>query len=282
VRAELAISDSEPLILYPARITEQKQPKLFARVLQRLVRRGLTFRCLVAGDGPDLPWLRRFVRENGLSDRVSLLGAVDAERMRALMATAEIVFLPSAYEGLALVLFEAMSSGAVSVTVDSGGQRELVTPDCGILVAPDQQQEARYAAALEWLIRSPRQREAMSAAGRRRVVEQFSMQQMGQQLDYLLAAACLRAHGRLAQPDTAAALVAASLAVEELRQYERNHRFRAAVIAWEWWKRRGGGYAGRVRAARDRLVLRSYPLRMALRPAWRRMRYGKRHNQWQA
>jgi hypothetical protein len=114
----------------------------------------------------------------------------------------------------------------------------------------------------------------MSTAGRRRIVEQFSMRQMGQQLDELRGAACARASERVGRPAVeAAALVAASLAVEELRQYERNHRFRAAVKAWEWWKQHGAGYAGRVRAARERLVLRSYPLRMALRPAWRRVRH---------
>jgi hypothetical protein len=264
-------------------MTGQKQPRVLARVLLELARRGLEFRCLAAGDGPDLPWLRRFIRKNGLSERVSLLGAVDAERMPALVAAADILFLPSAYEGLALVLFEAMASGVVPVTVDSGGQDELVTPECGILIAPDQQQEARYTAALEWLIRSPRQRQAMAEAARRRVAEQFSTSEMAEQLDRLLAAACERARSRLAQPEAeAAALVAASLAVEELRQYQRNHRLRAAVAAWEWWKRRGTGYAGQLHHARDQFVLRSYPLRIALRPAWRRVRYGKRHNEWES
>jgi glycosyltransferase involved in cell wall biosynthesis len=277
VRAELAIPDLEPLLLYPARIIAQKQPQVFARVLLKLAQRGLAFHCLVAGDGPDLAWLRGFVRKHGLDNRITLLGAVDAERVRALMTAADILFLPSAYEGLALVLFEALASGVVPVSVDSGGQRELVTPDCGVLIAPDQQQEPHYAAALEWLIRSPRQRTAMAAAGRRRVAAQFSMEQMGRQLDQLLAAACEQARARPTQDSTAAAaLVATSLAVEELRQYARNHRFRAVVQAWEWWKSHGGRYAGQVRDGRDWLVLRSYPLRLALRPAWRRLRHGKR------
>jgi len=278
VRAEFAIPDLTPLLLYPARLTEQKQPRVFARVLLNLARRGLAFRCLVAGAGPDFAWLCGFVREHGLADQITLLGAVDAERMRALMAAADILFLPSAYEGLALVLFEALASGVVPVTVDSGGQRELVTPDCGILITPDQQQEARYAAALEWLIRSPRQRAAMANAGRKRVAAQFSLEQIGQQLDQMFAAACVRARARpAASASDASALVATALAVEELRQYARNHRFRAAVRAWEWWKSSGGRYIGQLRDARDQLVLRSYPLRLALRPAWRRLRQGRQH-----
>ncbi len=281
VRAELAIGVGERVLLHAARITAQKQPQVLARVLLQLARAGLPFRCVVAGDGPDLPWLRAFVRDHGLRERVLLLGAVEASRVRDLMAAADILFLPSAYEGLALVLFEAMSCGVVPVTVDSGGQRELVTPDSGVLVKPDQHQEQRYVAALEWLLRASRQLAAMQAAARRRIAEQFSIEQMGAQLDAEIDLACARAARRDAVWSSDGGVVAASAAIEELRQYERNHRFRIAVGAWEWWKRSGGGYVGQARAARERLVRRSYPLRLRLRPAWRRIRYGGRPPKWQ-
>lgn len=273
VRAEFALAPATPLLLHAARITAQKQPQVLAHVLHALAQRGLHFHCLVAGDGPDMPWLRAFVRRHRLESYVTLLGAVDAERVRALMVAADILFLPSAYEGLALVLFEAMACGVVPVTVDSGGQRELVTPDCGILVPPDQRQAQRYVAVLEWLIRAPRQRAAMAAACRQRIVESFGMRQMGERLDEHIHAACQRASTRqAADVSEAAGLVAASQAVEELRHYQRNHRMRLAVRAWEWWKQRGSRYAGQARARRDTLVRRSYPLRLALRPAWRRLR----------
>lgn len=273
VRAEFAIDSTAPVLLHAARITAQKQPQVLARVLLELAQRGLAFRCLVAGDGPDMPWLRAFVRKHQLEGHVTLLGAVDAERVRALMAASDILFLPSAYEGLALVLFEAMACATVPVTVDSGGQRELVTPDCGMLVPPDELQEQRYAAALEWLIRAPRQRAAMAAACRDRVVDAFAMQQMGAQLDLHISAACARARARASTDVSAAAgLVAASQAIEELRHYQRNHRLRLAVQAWEWWKARGSRYVGLARAGREELVRRSYPLRLAIRPTWHRVR----------
>jgi glycosyltransferase involved in cell wall biosynthesis len=268
-RAELGIARGTPLILHAARITPQKQPQVLAWVLRNLARQGLAFQCVVAGDGPDLPWLRRFVRENGLGDRVRLLGAVDAERMRDLMAASDVLFLPSAYEGLALVLFEAMASGVVPVTVDAGGQRELVAPDCGILVAPDEQQVAHYTAALDWLLRAPRQLAAMRAASRRRVVEQFNMAQLGGQFEDVVVQASAFARAR---PQTAACadagLVAASAAVEEVRRYQRNHRYAALALAWDWWQRDGSRYAAALRAGRDGLVRRTYPLR----PIWRRIR----------
>lgn len=264
-RAELRVGDV-PLLLYPARLTVQKQPWLFARVLALLQAQGIPFRCVVAGDGPDRPALARFLRRNGLLERVQLLGMVDAERMQALMAASDILFLPSAYEGLALVLYEAMASGVVPVSVASGGQAELVTPDCGILVPADERQEQRYAAALEWLIRAPRQRQAMAQACRHRSTAQFSSAAMGARLATLIDAAC-QGVGQAPRETVGqgAATVAASLAVEELRHFQRNHRFRVARLAWTWWKQYGRAGATLLVRGRERLVLRTYPLRLLVR-----------------
>jgi glycosyltransferase involved in cell wall biosynthesis len=51
------------------------------------------------------------------------------------MAATDIFFLPSQWEGIALTLFEAMAMQLVPVAADVGGQRELVTPDCGFLIS---------------------------------------------------------------------------------------------------------------------------------------------------
>jgi glycosyltransferase involved in cell wall biosynthesis len=71
------------------------------------------------------------------------------------MAASDIFFLPSRWEGIALTIYEAMSSGLAVLASDVGGQRELVTPECGILLPsePRGDQAARHAAALEQLIR---------------------------------------------------------------------------------------------------------------------------------
>ncbi len=49
------------------------------------------------------------------------------------MAASDILLLPSKYEGLALVLYEAMAMRTVPVATAYGGHPELVTPECGYL-----------------------------------------------------------------------------------------------------------------------------------------------------
>jgi glycosyltransferase involved in cell wall biosynthesis len=178
VRSSLNIPPDTVLVLYAGRICEQKQPRVFAEVIRRLAHEEhVEFRCVVAGDGPDLPELKQFVADHGLERCVSFEGAVRSERMRELQAAADILFLPSQHEGLAAAIYEAMAMKTVPLAADVGGQAELVTPDCGILVRSGKGEVERYVEALRRLIASPSERAAMAAAGRRRVVEHFSLDQ---------------------------------------------------------------------------------------------------------
>src|SRR5205823_613477 len=73
LRAEVGLDDGVALIVYAARLCPQKRPLVFAETMRRLRDAGVSFVALVAGDGPDRPALRAFVRRHGLADRVRLL-----------------------------------------------------------------------------------------------------------------------------------------------------------------------------------------------------------------
>jgi glycosyltransferase involved in cell wall biosynthesis len=188
IRAEFKISSSTPVILYAGRLCEQKQPQIFAATMRALKDRKVHFVSLVAGDGEDRTWLARYLRTHRLQKKVWMLGAVGQERMRDLLAAADILFLPSKMEGVSLLIYEAMSTGVVPVGADVGGQKELVTPDCGILMKPGtpEEQVAFYADALERLIRQPELRASMGAAAAARVRAGFDLKQMGDRLEALL------------------------------------------------------------------------------------------------
>ena len=187
-RSEMGLPDAIPIIVYPCRVDVEKQPRVFAKTVLELHRQGHAYVALVVGDGPYLGWLRHFVRHHRLDERVRFLGRQPPERTRRLISLSNCLFLPSQYEGISLTLFEAMAEGVAVVAADVGGQRELVTPDCGVLVerADETGEVEHYARVLGELLNRPEKRRAMGEAGRQRVREHFPLDAMGARMDSLL------------------------------------------------------------------------------------------------
>ena len=177
-----------PTVLFAGRLVDQKQPHVFVESLGRLWMDGVPCTAVVAGDGPWLPAMRARFEQMGATSRVWILGAVTPEVMDGVLCAADLVCLPSRWEGIALVIQEAMARGVAVVAADVGGQRELITPECGVLVAPgrDEDLATTYAAALRLLIEQPERRLALGACARARVREQFGLAQMGARMDALL------------------------------------------------------------------------------------------------
>ncbi|GAB4119422.1 MAG: hypothetical protein Fur005_29360 [Roseiflexaceae bacterium] len=180
------------VVLIAARLSAQKRIRFAAEILAQLRDRGVPFVALIAGDGEDMPWLRGFVRRQKL-DQIHLLGAQSHARVRELMAAADLFFLPSESEGIALSIYEAMAMGLPVVAADVGGQRELVTPETGILIAATADQQADYLHALVALAADPARRQTMATAARARVVQHFQLPQMVARMQALLDQASMLA-----------------------------------------------------------------------------------------
>ena len=220
-RSVLGVEEGVPLILYPCRIDKQKRPEFFGNIGAEL--RQVTsapFRVVVAGDGPLMPALRRFVERQGLEAHITLLGAVSLERVARLHAAADILLLPSLSEGIALALFEAMALESVPVVSDVGGQRELVTPECGHLIRIGEPacEIPEYVMALKRLIEDPAHRQRLAAAARARVEKYFPLSDMTTRfLAALEAADELRRLGTVLPMDAALAREIAAIAAERVR-----------------------------------------------------------------
>lgn len=188
VRAGLRIDDGIPVILFVGRVSEDKQPDVLMATIRRLSERGLSFTLLVVGDGPDLPRMRRFFRLHRLGDSVRFAGEVEHEQIPQYYAAADVLFLPSRSEGVALAVYEAMAAGVPVVTAAVGGQAELVAPETGVLVprGTSREEAERYSDALAALLRDPDRRTEMGRAARLRINERFRLEKMVERMDDLL------------------------------------------------------------------------------------------------
>jgi glycosyltransferase involved in cell wall biosynthesis len=184
VRSELRLPDGTPTVLFVGRVDADKQPDVLVEALRLLAADRVDFNAVIAGSGPAVGLLRSLIRSRGLSSRTRLLGAVDPDRVSGLMCAADVLVLPSRWEGVALTLYEAMACGIPVVATDVGGQRELVTPDSGVLVPRSTaSEEARaIAKALAGILREPERRAAMGEAASLRATQLFPITATTKQL----------------------------------------------------------------------------------------------------
>ncbi|MGO9109690.1 MAG: glycosyltransferase family 4 protein [Thermoguttaceae bacterium] len=76
-------------------------------------------------DPATLPRLRKSIEDHGLQDRVCCHGPYKHGDVSKILADADLVVLPSEWEGLPLVLVEAMQYGVPIVATNVGGNTEL-------------------------------------------------------------------------------------------------------------------------------------------------------------
>jgi len=176
------------IILWCGRFVDDKRPAFLIDLLRRLAETGADFLALLAGDGEHRPHIESVIDQHHLHDKVRLLGSLPNADIERLLAAADVFLLPSAVEGVSLALFEAMAMEVVPVSADVGGQSELVTPDVGFLIAHDAPEAEKrvYLQVLDRLIRDVGLRRRLAAAARRRIVEHFNVELMGQRMHELL------------------------------------------------------------------------------------------------
>ncbi len=178
LRREVRCPPGVPVLLYIARICEQKRPRALLEIALRLRERAAApFHLWVVGDGPDLPDMKKLAYRLGLADTCVFWGS--RRDTAQLYRDADIFLLPATWEGIALTLYEAMAMGLPVVASDVGGQRELVTPEAGVLIPPGGPGEIdRFVDALLPLLERPALRRQMGHAGRARVRAHFPLAAM--------------------------------------------------------------------------------------------------------
>ncbi|HVO59514.1 MAG TPA: glycosyltransferase [Terriglobales bacterium] len=138
-------------------------------------------RCEIIGTGPERARLAHLAQQLGISDCVVFLGWQSRAAVARAMQRCCLFVLPSSYEGLGCVYLEAMATGKPTVGCRRQGIAEVIkSGETGWLVEPGDTES--LANVLHQLLRDSGLRERVGMAGRRVVLENFSVQHQAERL----------------------------------------------------------------------------------------------------
>jgi glycosyltransferase involved in cell wall biosynthesis len=151
-----------PTIINVGRLAAQKNHRALIEAFARIAPDHPGWTLKIFGDGPLEDELRQQIAGLGLTDRAMLMGPTD--NVEAELIDSSIFALSSDFEGLPLVLVEAMSCGVPCVSFDcSPGIRQIITDGSdGIVVR--QGSVAELGAGIARLIEDVDERQAMGRA----------------------------------------------------------------------------------------------------------------------
>ncbi len=165
---------SAPVLLMIGRFAEQKGHRLLLDALPAIRAAHPDCVVLLAGDGPLLVPIARTVAAAGLAGTVRMLG--NRGDIADLMTLADLLVLPSAFEGLSLAALEAMAAGLPIVATDAPGNAEAIEDGVtGRLSAAD---PASFAATVIAALDDRDALAAMADAARDRHAQHFTADRM--------------------------------------------------------------------------------------------------------
>ncbi|MFJ3900750.1 glycosyltransferase [Streptomyces sp. NPDC090025] len=172
--ADVGLGPGGPLVVCVGRLCRQKGQDVLLAAWPAVRAAVPDARLVLVGDGPDA---ERLGAAAAADPSVRLTGAVadPAPWYRA----ADVVVLPSRWEGMALAPLEAMACGRPVVVGDVDGARESLPPGHEALCLVPPEDPAALAAALGRLLGGPEPRRSLGLAAREHVLSRFDVRRTG-------------------------------------------------------------------------------------------------------
>lgn len=125
-RAAIRVNNP-PVIVFAGRFMEQKSPLQIVQTLNKI--KDISWKCVMIGDGPLMPDVKKSIAEFELGDRLVLTGWISPDEVMKHFEQSDILFMPSLSEGLPVVGVQALSKGLAIVASRVGGFVDLVDED---------------------------------------------------------------------------------------------------------------------------------------------------------
>ena len=177
-RLELGLEATDPLVVHVGNIRPHKgHSNLIAAVTELQTRFPQVTVVSIGGEKHpgDLDRVRAQASQSGVEGSLRFLGS--REDALSFLAAADVVVNPSDFEGLPVVLLEALALERPVVATDVGGVGTIIEDNqTGLLIPP--KDPSALASAVGRLLDAPDLRHKLAAAGRRLVERDFSLEAM--------------------------------------------------------------------------------------------------------
>lgn len=178
-RKELGLAPEWLVITHVGRFVTQKNHEGLVRIAEKVIAQDSRAHFVLVGDGSLRGGIEDMAKGRNLASSFSFLGIrSDVERI---LGVSDIFFLPSLWEGIPVVVLEAMASALPVVGSDLPEMREVVTDgETGVLWPVHD--EVGLAQQILYLMANPNTRRLLGEAGLRRVEEEFTLQKGAERL----------------------------------------------------------------------------------------------------
>ncbi len=173
LRAQYAIAPRDIVIISAGRLVEQKGQQYLIDAIAVLVQQeGVPpIKVFIFGAGSLQETLTAHIRQQGLEKTIVLPGVAP---ISTIVGIADVFVLPSLWEGMSLMLLEAMAAGLPIIATDVSGSRELITDRENGFLVPIKDSNA-LAEKLRLLLCDPVLREKFGRASLKEV-QKFSIE----------------------------------------------------------------------------------------------------------
>tara|TARA_B100000315_G_scaffold69738_1_gene63538 strand:- start:2011 stop:3150 length:1140 start_codon:yes stop_codon:yes gene_type:complete len=164
--------NKEFILLNIGRLHEQKGQSYLLKAFQHIIKKLKNIKLLIAGDGKLEQELKDLADKLGIRQNVLFLGK--RNDIKTIISIADILVMPSLYEGFGIAVIEAMLLRKPVVASDIDGIREIITHNKdGILVPPENPD--KLALEIEKLITHKPSRESLGNNASRTVLQNFDI-----------------------------------------------------------------------------------------------------------
>jgi glycogen(starch) synthase len=173
VRARYGVGWGEKLILCVGRLVPQKGIEYFIRAIPNIAQRYPEAKFIIVGEGWSRDYLEGIARSTGHTRRILFTGFISDAEVIALMASADVLVVPSIYEPFGIVALEGMATGVPVVASRVGGLAEVIEHDrTGIFVYP--KSPSSIAWGVDQILSNPSHAEWLTQNARERLHKTYS------------------------------------------------------------------------------------------------------------